>query len=316
MKQDVRMQRHSANDDVVKIVELYFEDKSFVNEGEVILSVEGEKAVYDIESPFSGYLQYLFKVDQNVKVDDCIAYIYSELNFFEDFSTEDSFEISDKNILLEDSFVNEKRIIDKSYFKDKSEPRRIAVIGGGAGLAQILDVTRKSNKLNVVCCYDDVLFKDEKSSFNVPVVGPVFSSTIINDFHGDLFDSIIISVSTNIAFRKRIYEELSSNIPFCNIIHQSASISNEASIGYGNIILANTHIGFEAKLGNNNFISSFCNIEHHCIVGDHCTFGPNVIFSGFVFVDSEVKFGTGIHVEPKQKISGNQFIKSGTLIRM
>ena len=192
---------------------------------------------------------------------------------------------------------------------------RLAVIGGGAGLSQVLEITKNYDHINVEGVYDDILFNKEPSVNGIPVVGSINIDSICRDFSEELFDQIVISINSDISFREKVFIKLKeNNLDFANLIHPTVIIDHTSKIGVGNIILPSCHIGPYAKIGDNNFISAFCNIEHHCIISSNCTFGPGVMFSGNVNVADNVKFGTGIFVEPKVSFSEDQFIESGSIV--
>ena len=135
------------------------------------------------------------------------------------------------------------------------------------------------------------------------------------DFLFVLFDFIVNTFSTSITFRKKIFIELNNaGIPFANLIHPASYIGFNNIIGQGNVVFAHVSIGPCTQIGNDNFISARCNIEHHNVLGNHCTFGPGVMTSGSVTIGNEVKFGTGVFIEPKLEIGSNSVIASGSIV--
>jgi acetyltransferase-like isoleucine patch superfamily enzyme len=64
-------------------------------------------------------------------------------------------------------------------------------------------------------------------------------------------------------------------------------------------------------VGDNNFLSAYCSIEHHWVLGSHCSFGPAVVTSSRVRIGDRVRFGTGISVEPAIEIGQDSIIASG-----
>ncbi|MCX6210265.1 MAG: hypothetical protein NTZ59_12405 [Bacteroidetes bacterium] len=146
--------------------------------------------------------------------------------------------------------------------------KRIAIIGAGQALIQLLDIIFDCN-LQPVCVYDDTPEKQNKSYFGVPVKNKIDFTIIKKDYEGNLFDFVIISVGAPISFRKRVYDSLTQlNIPFTNLIHPKAQIGFNCKIGTGNIILPFVHIGPCSEIGNNNLISANCNLDHHNYLGN------------------------------------------------
>lgn len=310
---EIKVPRESANDNEVLIAEINYKDGDWIIEGSVIASVEGEKAVYDVLSDKCGYIYFYGKVSEKISIEMPIAIVSDDLiDNFEDES--EQFDADDRHLEVDSSYGKTKISSSTISRNIDQTVRRVAVIGAGKGLDQILDAVKSSNNYNITVAYDDIKFGRALSCMGVPIVGPVDVENIRLDYLGGLFDAIVISVSTNIRFRKECFDVLFRDIPFINVVHKSAVISPDSIIGAGNVILANVVIGSKARLGNNNFISALCNIEHHCIIGSHCTFGPSVVFSGGVEVCDEVKFGTGIFVEPFYKFNQKKFVKSGSVL--
>ena len=85
-------------------------------------------------------------------------------------------------------------------------------------------------------------------------------------------------------------------------------------MGTGNIIHALSHIGPNTIIGNDNYITAQTSLEHHNVLGSHCTFGPGVKTSGTVTIGDCTRFASGIYVEPYIEIGENCIIASGTVI--
>ena len=115
--------------------------------------------------------------------------------------------------------------------------------------------------------------------------------------------------------RKTIFEALKKEgVRLVNLIDPSVRIGNNVSIGEGNIILDKAGQVLMRKLEIIISISSYANIEHHCILGNHCTFGPGVLTSGGVTIGDSVKFGTGIFIEPSVEIGEGAMTASGITV--
>lgn len=193
---------------------------------------------------------------------------------------------------------------------------RILIIGGGDGAVQILDVLAKTPQQRAVAIVDDNTALVGRTIDGVPVVGSIAANEIVAMVERCEVDKAVISISTLIPLRARLYEQLHARgVSFANIIHPSAVIGANVSLGEGNVIMAFCHIGACATLGNNNFLSAYCSIEHHGVLGSHCSFGPAVVTSSRVQFGDRVRCGTGIFLEPKLSIGNDAIIGSGCIIR-
>ena len=226
-----------------------------------------------------------------------------------------------------DGVIREKDILNfleinkrNDDFKDlvydvykKNSPKKLLIIGGGKGAATILDVVNRSNNYIPVGILDDNVKLIGKKIMGCPILGEI--KNIESIWENKLFDVAIISISNNIKFRDMLFEKYRNmGIEFCNIIDPSVSLHSNFSKGQGNIIMANSRIGACTSIGDNNFLSSYVNIEHHNTIGNCCTFGPGVSTSGSVSIGSRVIFGTGIYIEPNLSIGNDSTISSGAII--
>lgn len=193
--------------------------------------------------------------------------------------------------------------------------QRLVIVGGGEGAVQILDALAKIPGQHAVAIVDDNATLHGRSVAGVPVVGPVDATHVKQMIQQNQADGVVISVSTSIPFRQRIFDEWSAaGIPFANVVHPSAQVGINAAIGAGNVILAFCQIGPCATVGNNNFLSAYCSIEHHSTLGNHCSFGPGVITSSRANIGDRARFGTGIFIEPHITVGHDSVVGSGCIL--
>lgn len=346
-------EKFNTNDDSYLVELINVDSGVLISEGDLILEFETSKANIEVEAEFSGFIYHDLKEGSEVKAGE-VLYVISEQqidNFdyslfspnlskkvIDDFSAYDEVTFSKgAKELIKKEKVNIKNIIERfndqdfiskdiveSYLKDSSiisgekinpfKVKKIAFIGGGQGFTQCLDLVLKTNELLPIMIYDDI--KSVNSNVHgINVKGKIDPEQILKDFSAGIFDCFIITISTNLEFRAKVFKELISlDIPSINLIHPNVNIGFNLDIGQGNVIFSSVNIGPEVSIGDNNFISSFSNIEHHCKLLSNCTFGPGVIFSGSVTVHNNVKFGSGIFCEPNVTIGENSIISSGSII--
>jgi acetyltransferase-like isoleucine patch superfamily enzyme len=310
----VKVEKESANDTFVVLRELMAADGGWVEQGDTLLEVEGQKTIYELAARNSGYVYFKqgLEVDSEYDIDEIIGLIS------DDQLTPD--EINNEFGNIQPVNMDEKNSIDLKLPKKRSDQgrivKRVGIIGGGRGLSQILEINDSLNdQFEIVCVYDDVLFGGLSQKYGIPIVGGVVHEKILDDYDFGFIDGLVISVALHSnRFRKECFDSLSPTIPFVNMVHSSVSLPRKINLGSGNVILPFVHLGMNCRIGDNNYISSYCNIEHHCSLGNHNTFGPNVTMSGGVEIGDSVKFGTGIFLEPKITVQSEQFVKSFQLV--
>lgn len=190
---------------------------------------------------------------------------------------------------------------------------RLLLVGGGAAAVLVLDVVFRCNEYKPVGILDDDKRLAGKTVFGVPVVGAI--DRAVELWKEGFYDAVVISISTALVFRRKVFNALrEQGIPFANVIDPSSTVHMNVQMGQGNIILGKCRIGPCTIVGDNNFVSAYTNIEHHNRLGSHCTFGPAVCTSGLVEIESSVKFGTGIFIEPFVKIGEESVVASGAVL--
>lgn len=313
--------QESANDDLLSLIYVT-KNLSLVNRGDLLFELEASKTVIEVRSEVDGLFYSRAIIGEKISVGSLIGIVSDDENIRE----EEILKLFDSELDQKAKKKFSSQLLpefDKAVVKSKlTAPKfesegRIAVLGGGMGLSQIMEILKKSTVYEYVGVYDDILWQEglPKRRYSAPILGPIDADVIAQDFQDSLFDCLVISISTSIAFREKWMKFiLSKNIGFPSLVHPSAQVDVTAILGFGNVVLPNVHIGPHARIGSNNFISAFSNIEHHCNVGDSNTFGPGVILSGGVRIGSRCKFGTGIFIEPKLNIGDDSVVASGQSI--
>ncbi len=191
---------------------------------------------------------------------------------------------------------------------------RVIVIGAGDGgkiVAELLSIDPAGYELAGFVDDNKNLWGKEMAG------GRVLGGTdqIQNLSRQNIFDRIVISITSNMAVRKKLFEKYRDlGFKFINIVHPSVYVSPSARIGQSNLIYGMVYIGTETRIGDNNLISAHSSIDHHNVVGSHNLFGPGCLTSGDVTIGDNCIFGAGVGMEPHLKIGNNSKIASGLAI--
>jgi sugar O-acyltransferase (sialic acid O-acetyltransferase NeuD family) len=304
-EQRIICEQYNANDDSYYI-EYIIESGTSVSEGDLLLEIETSKSAIEIQSDFEGYFYTNLQSKAEVLVGDFLGLVSAKKINFKDQKQPPLQKGNDKK---------HAKALNQVVIELPPKTKKIAIIGGGKGFEQIFDMLSLLPEYSITGIYDDQLFKEGvEEKYKIPILGEVSKKKILKNYYNGLFNSLVISVSSNIKFRSNWYNKLKEIIPFSTIIHPKANISNFSSIDQGNIIFQFCSISFQSSLGPNCFLSAYTNIEHHCKIGSNITTGPGVMLSGGVKIEDNVKFGTGVFIEPNLTIKKNSVIGSGAVI--
>lgn len=197
---------------------------------------------------------------------------------------------------------------------DSAKIERVMILGGFTGGAVLIVDSLATSPWQIpVGILDSNPNVMGRSIMGVPVVGSTDDAERL--WRDGAFDAVVIGFSRRLDERAALFERLkAAGVPFTNVIDQTADIRHSARLGVGNVLLASVHVGPAATLGDNNFLSTFVCIEHDCVVGSHCAFGPSVSLSGRVTLGDRIRFGTGIVIEPDLTVGSDATIASGVAL--
>jgi sugar O-acyltransferase (sialic acid O-acetyltransferase NeuD family) len=201
-----------------------------------------------------------------------------------------------------------------STVKIMQQKRKVLVIGAGDGGYIISDILGfEPQKFEIVGFLDDKQTLWGQAIRDAEVIGG--TDRILALKQQGFFDCLVISITSNMAVRKRIFEKYREmGFEFINVVHPTVHINPSAKIGCSNLIYGMAYIGSETKIGDNNLISAHTSIDHHNTVGSHNLFGPGCLTSGAVTIGDSCIFGAGIGIEPHLKIGNNVKVASGLAI--
>jgi len=338
---EVIIPKIEANTKKVKLVQWFKKEKENVKKGEPLFLIETSKAVVEIEAEESGMLKkVLVKEMEMVPILTVVALIGNEDEILPRLDLlkkpKEEIEIKkeeikekikaspaakrlarenniDLNLIVETGFEGRVTEEDINNFIDKKEKNKILIIGAGNGGEVVADILLNNRKNEIVGFLDDNPKISKNKLMGKPVLGKI--DNIDELYKNKKFDTVIISITSNMEVRRKIFEKLKSkNYKMINAIHPKAYINPTADIGEGNVICAFVHVGYCAKIGNNSLISANSDIEHHNKIGSHILFGPGVMTSGDVTIGDNCSLGTGVNIEPHIRIGDNVAIASGFTI--
>lgn len=101
---------------------------------------------------------------------------------------------------------------------------------------------------------------------------------------------------------------------FINIIHRTALISQNVSIGEGCIIGGYTSISTNITIGNHVMIQPFCNFGHDVSIGDYASIESYVFLGGYSSVGSLSTMHTKSSIIPHKSIGNECVVGIGSVV--
>ena len=195
--------------------------------------------------------------------------------------------------------------------------KKIVILGATGGCVDILDTILDINAAAPEPLFDVVGFLDDrddlrdKSVLGARVIGPFAAAAD----HADCLFVTGIGSPYNYWRRERIVGAL--GIPaerFATVIHQTASVSTSATIGYGTVIHQHVTITTGARIGNNVLILPSAVISHGDVIGDFTIVNAGVCLGGDVRVGRCCYLGARSAVRQDISIGDNGQLGMGSVV--
>jgi acetyltransferase EpsM len=107
---------------------------------------------------------------------------------------------------------------------------------------------------------------------------------------------------------------LSYGFSLPSLIHPSAIISPDASIGQGAIIMPGTIVNAGSRIDSSIILNTAASVDHECSIGAGVHIGPGARLSGLVTVGDATWIGIGCIVRESVNIGSNVLVGAGSLV--
>ena len=181
--------------------------------------------------------------------------------------------------------------------------KRLVIIGAGGHGKVIADIALKNGYVNI--CFVD----DNATGYvmGFPIIGTSIEIERLNDGNTDF----VIGIGNN-ATRKLIAEKYDVN--FVTLVHPSAQIGVNVSIGKGTVVMAGAVINPCSSIGEHCIINTRAVIEHDNVVENYAHISPNAALGGAVHIGELTHIGIGATIINNINICENCIIGAGAVV--
>ncbi len=181
---------------------------------------------------------------------------------------------------------------------------RLIIIGGSGDSSVVIqivkDINQKADSLELSGVLDDNAIPGE-ILFGLPVLGNLESWSVQD--RSCTFISAIQKIKKMPSRCKRLID---LNIPenrWGKIVHPTACIADDVSIGYGSVVASHVTVNPGAQIGNFVSIRAGANIGHDAVLEDFCYVGPNATMCG------NSRLGYGATLGPNAVVLETVYVK-------
>ena len=181
--------------------------------------------------------------------------------------------------------------------------RRLIIIGAGGHGKVIADIALKSG-------YSSIDFVDDNAKGDVIGFSVIGTSSEIERFNDGDTD-FVIGIGNNVT-RKMIAEKY--NVNWVTLVHPSAQIGINVSIGKGTVVMAGAVINPCAMVGEHCIINTGAIVEHDNVIENYAHISPKAALGGTVCVGEGTHIGIGATVKNNISICGGCVIGAGAVV--
>jgi sugar O-acyltransferase (sialic acid O-acetyltransferase NeuD family) len=121
--------------------------------------------------------------------------------------------------------------------------------------------------------------------------------------------------SSQLSNRRHLFDRFSAlGYAFPVVIHASAVVASDVSLGAGSQIMAGAIVQPGARVGRNVLVNTRVVVEHDCKVDDHSHLAPGSILCFGVSVGQEVHVGAGAIILPQVHLGSGSIVAAGTVV--
>ena len=184
----------------------------------------------------------------------------------------------------------------------------LVIIGAGGHGRVVADGAQLLGTYGKIVFLDDRYKKAEESGGWL-IIG------LIDDFPKYLESSDFIVAIGNNAFRAKVNKKLEdANANIVSIIHPSAVVSPNTSIGKGVVICANAAINVGTQIGDGCIINTGATIDHDCKIDSYVHVSPGVNIAGGVNINKLSWLGIGSTVIESLTVAENTQVGAGAVV--
>jgi sugar O-acyltransferase (sialic acid O-acetyltransferase NeuD family) len=185
---------------------------------------------------------------------------------------------------------------------------KIIIFGAGGQASIIIDIIEKQKKYDLLGIFVDTPEMQGTQFMGYPVLGK------IADFYGS--NKGIVAIGDNFSRRLVVNKirEINKYFQFITVIHPSAIIGKNVTIGDGTVIVAGSVINTNAIVGNHCIINTQSSVDHDVTFGNFSTAAPGSHIGGNANIGTLSTISMGANVIQKINIGNGTLIGAGSTV--
>ena len=186
---------------------------------------------------------------------------------------------------------------------------RLIILGGGGHGRVVADTARRTGRWEHILFLDDAPDRTRAES-DFAVLGTC------KDLDQVLRpgDECVVAIGDNGQRRAMLDQVDQHAVPLAVIVDPSASVSADASLGPGTVILPQCAVNIGAELGRGCIVNTGASVDHDCRLGDCIHVAPGAHLGGDVSVGDLSWIGIGASIRHGIRVGARVMIGAGAAV--
>ncbi|MEL7565484.1 MAG: NeuD/PglB/VioB family sugar acetyltransferase [Dehalobacterium sp.] len=191
--------------------------------------------------------------------------------------------------------------------------KNIVIYGSGGMAKELVRLIEDINEVNptwqIKGYIDDINGANQEVINGYQILG---TKEVLKELDRDTY--IVLAIADPSA-KEKIYQSIAAyNFDFATLIHPTAKIAKNATIGEGSIIGIDCIISVNVIIGRHVFLNMRCVVGHDAVIQDYASCLVNCIIAGNVEINEGAFLGSNCVIMEKKKIGRKAKISMGSVV--
>jgi sugar O-acyltransferase (sialic acid O-acetyltransferase NeuD family) len=187
--------------------------------------------------------------------------------------------------------------------------KKLLIIGAGGHGRVVADAAVDMHKWDVIS-FVDSRYPNFRRSGEWSIVGMDSDLSHLKS----QYDSAIIAIGDNQIRLNLLYSLKKIGFHVATVVHPSAQVGGQVSIGEGTVILSNAVVNHGASLGDVCIVNTAATVDHDSKIGNSVHLSPGVHLGGGVLIGATSWVGIGASVTHNCIIGSGAIVGAGSVV--
>ncbi|UUX35266.1 acetyltransferase [Fundicoccus culcitae] len=190
------------------------------------------------------------------------------------------------------------------------QQRTLYILGAGGHGKVVADAAKRMQRWQAIYFLDDKLIN--QTVLGIPVIAGIHDLSLSLPDHQQA--EFIVAIGDNASRCHHLTRLKQQNLTIATIIHPTATIAADVTVGVGTVIFAQVVINASTKIGNGCILNTACSVDHDCTIEDGTHLSPGARLAGGVHLHPQTWIGTNSTLINNVEVAAHSIIGAHSLV--